>query len=122
MMETIKDRKRGFWLTSLLVLMMIINPLSAFSYFSNPDLILTVYPNTSLGFVYLVGGICILNVFLAIGMWMWKKLAIYGFYAVIVCGFITNLYLGVGAIGSLSGLIGGVILFLTTKNKMDYFT
>ncbi|MGR5148060.1 hypothetical protein ACQKP8_16130 [Photobacterium alginatilyticum] len=122
MTENAKDRKRGFWLTSLLVLMLVINPLTAFSYFSNPDLILTVFPNASLGLVYLLGGMCIFNIFLAIGIWMWKKLAIYGFYAVIVFALLTNLYLGVGAIGTLSGLIGGVLLFLTTKNKMDYFT
>lgn len=122
MMEIVKDRKRGIWLTVLLVLMMVANPLSAFGYFLYPDLILTVHPNASIGLVYLLGGMCIFNLFLAIRIWMWKKWAIYGFYVVIIFAFFKNLYLGVGVIESLSGLICGALLFFTTKNKMGYFT
>jgi membrane associated rhomboid family serine protease len=52
---------------------------------------------------------------------MWKKRAIYGFYIVVIFGLLINLYIGVGLIGSLSGLMGGIILFLVTKKKMQYF-
>ncbi len=89
--------------------------------FLNPDMIITAFPKTSLGVVYLLGGVSLFNVFLAISIWMWKKIAIYGFYAVVIFGVLMNLYIGVGLIGSLSGLMGGIILFLVTKNKMQYF-
>ena len=121
MVAVIEERKRGVWLTAFLVLMVIANTLSVFNYFLNPDMVITAFPNISLGLVYLLGGVCLLNVFLAIGTWMWKKRAIYGFYIVVIFGLLINLYIGVGLIGSLSGLIGGIILFLVTKKKMQYF-
>ncbi|PSU86767.1 hypothetical protein C0W42_19265 [Photobacterium kishitanii] len=121
MVKMIEEKKRGFWLTAFLAFMMVINLLSVFVYFLNPDMIITAFPKTSLGVVYLLGGVSLFNVFLAISIWMWKKIAIYGFYAVVIFGVLMNLYIDVGLIGSLSGLMGGIILFLVTKNKMQYF-
>ena len=121
MVAVIKERKRGFWLTAFLVFMMLTNLFSVFVYFVNPDMIITAFPKISLELAYLLGSVCLFNVFLAINIWMWKKLAIYGFYIVVIFGLLINLYIGVGLIGSLSGLIGGIILFLVTKKKMQYF-
>ena len=121
MVAVIEERKRGFWLTAFLVLMVIANALSVFVYFVNPDMIITEFPKISLELAYLLGSVCLFNVFLAINIWMWKKLAIYGFYIVVIFGVLINLYIGIGLIGSLSGLMGGIILFLVTKKKMQYF-
>lgn len=121
MVKMIEGKKRGFWLIAFLVFMIVINLLSFFVYFLNPDMIITAFPKTSLGVVYLLGGVSLFNVFLAISIWMWKKIAIYGFYIVVIFGVLMNLYIGAGLIGSLSGLMGGIILFLVTKNKMQYF-
>ncbi|PSV96906.1 hypothetical protein [Photobacterium iliopiscarium] len=121
MVAVIEERKRGFWLTAFLVLMVIANALSVFVYFVNPDMIITAFPKISLELAYLLGSVCLFNVFLAINIWMWKKRAIYGFYIVVIFGLLINLYIGVGLIGSLSGLMGGIILFLVTKKKMQYF-
>ncbi|MGF1685136.1 hypothetical protein L4C36_00300 [Photobacterium japonica] len=120
-MEENTEKKRGFLLTTFLILMMVVNPLSAFSYFFNAEMILTIFPNMPLWIIYLLGGMCVFNVILAIGVWMWKKPAIYGFYAVVMFAFLINLYMGVELISSLSGLIGGVVLFFATKKKMAYF-
>ena len=121
MVAVIEERKRGVWLTAFLVLMVIANALSVFVYFVNPDMIITEFPKISLELAYLLGSVCLFNVFLAINIWMWKKLAIYGFYIVVIFGVLINLYIGLGLIGSLSGLMGGIILFLVTKKKMQYF-
>ena len=121
MVAVIEERKRGVWLTAFLVLMVIANALSVFVYFVNPDMIITEFPKISLELAYLLGSVCLFNVFLAINIWMWKKLAIYGFYIVVIFGVLINLYIGIGLIGSLSGLMGGIILFLVTKKKMQYF-
>ncbi|MEC6823324.1 hypothetical protein VXS02_07750 [Photobacterium piscicola] len=121
MVAVIKERKRGFWLTAFLVFMMLTNLFSVFVYFVNPDMIITAFPKISLELAYLLGSVCLFNVFLAINIWMWKKLAIYGFYIVVIFGVLMNLYIGLGLIGSLSGLIGGIILFLATRKKMQYF-
>lgn len=121
MVAVIEERKRGVWLTAFLVLMVIANALSVFVYFVNPDMIITEFPKISLELAYLLGSVCLFNVFLAINIWMWKKRAIYGFYIVVIFGVLINLYIGIGLIGSLSGLMGGIILFLVTKKKMQYF-
>ncbi|MCD9517967.1 hypothetical protein [Photobacterium phosphoreum] len=121
MVAVIKERKRGFWLTEFLVFMMLTNLFSVFVYFVNPDMIITAFPKISLELAYLLGSVCLFNVFLAINIWMWKKLAIYGFYIVVIFGVLINLYIGLGLIGSLSGLMGGMILFLVTRKKMQYF-
>ena len=121
MVAVIEERKRGVWLTAFLVLMVIANALSVFVYFVNPDMIITAFPKISLELAYLLGSVCLFNVFLAINIWMWKKLAIYGFYIVVIFGVLINLYIGLGLIGSLSGLMGGMILFLVTRKKMQYF-
>ena len=121
MVAVIEERKRGFWLTAFLVLMVIANLFSVFVYFVNPDMIITAFPKISLELAYLLGSVCLFNVFLAINIWMWKKLAIYGFYIVVIFGVLINLYIGLGLIGSLSGLMGGMILFLVTRKKMQYF-
>ncbi|MCD9549730.1 hypothetical protein GLP21_13960 [Photobacterium carnosum] len=117
MVAVIEERKRGFWLTAFLVLMVIANALSVFVYF----VIITAFPKISLELAYLLGSVCLFNVFLAINIWMWKKLAIYGFYIVVIFAVLINLYIGLGLIGSLSGLMGGMILFLVTRKKMQYF-
>lgn len=121
MVAVIEERKRGFWLTAFLVLMVIANALSVFVYFVNPDMIITAFPKISLELAYLLGSVCLFNVFLAINIWMWKKRAIYGFYIVVIFGVLINFYIGLGLIGSLSGLMGGMILFLVTRKKMQYF-
>ncbi len=121
-LNNVEERKRGFGLSFLLVLMFIVNPLSAAMYFFSPEVIITLYPNASVGMVYFLGVMCLLNVVFAINIWCWKKIGIYAFYGVVSIAFLINLYIGVGLVGSLTGLIGGVIIFLCTRNKMQHFS
>lgn len=114
-------KKRGFWLTAFLILMFIANPFTAFTYFSNPEMIIQAYPKMTTGILYFMGAISIVNLVLAIGVWMWKKWGVFGFYGVVVIAFCINIYVGIGIVGSLSGLIGAVIIFFTTKNRWEHF-
>ena len=114
-------KKRGFWLSAFLILMFIANPLTAFTYFSNPDMIIQAYPKMTAGILYFMGAMSIVNVILAVGIWMWKKWGVFGFYGVVVIAFCINLYVGLGIAGSLVGLIGAVIIFFTTKNRWEHF-
>lgn len=118
----IEERKRGFWLSAFLILMFIVNPLSAAMYFLAPETILALYPSASVVLIYFLGVMCLLNVVFAINIWRWKKIGIQAFYGIVALAFVLNLYIGVGLAGSLSGLIGGIIIFLLTRNKMQHFS
>lgn len=127
-METIEElpeqqpRKRGGWLTAFLILMLIANPFTAFTYVTNPDPILQAYPKMTIEIVYFLGLLTTLNVVLAIGMWMWKKWGIFGFYGITLVAFVINIYVGLGIMGSLTGLVGAVIIYLTTRGRMAHFS
>jgi len=51
-----------------------------------------------------------------------EKVGIYGIYGSMALAFLINLYIGIGIVGSLTGLIGVVIIYFTTKNRWQLFT
>ncbi|QYK12312.1 hypothetical protein K0I63_16445 [Shewanella rhizosphaerae] len=120
--EQITEKQRGFWLSAFLVLMFIANPLTAITYFANPQAITEIYPSASTGILYFLGLMSLVNVVLAVMIWRWQKLGVYGFYCVIAIGFVINLYIGIGVMGSLTGLLGGVLVFVTTKKRWEHFS
>lgn len=117
-----EQKKRGFWLTAFLILMFIANPLTAFMYFSAPDLIVSTQPKATIGIVYALGVMSVINFAIAVGIWSWKKYAVYGMYASVAIAFVINIYLGIGIVGALFGLLGGLLIFLTTRNRWQWFS
>ena len=117
-----EQKKRGFWLTAFLILMFIANPLTAFMYFSAPDLIVSTQPKATIGIVYALGVMSVINFAIAVGIWSWKKCAVYGMYASVAIAFAINIYLGIGIVGALFGLLGGLLIFLTTRNRWQWFS
>lgn len=117
-----EQKKRGFWLSTFLILMFIANPLTAFMYFSAPDLIVSTQPKATVGIVYALGVMSVINFAIAVGIWSWKKYAVYGMYASVAIAFVINIYLGIGIVGALFGLLGGLLIFLTTRNRWQWFS
>jgi hypothetical protein len=120
--ETEVVKKRGFWLSTFLIIMFIINPFIAFIYISYPEVITQTYPNITSGVLYFMAALSIINVILMTGVWTWKKWGVLGFYGVVAIAFCMNLYFGIGIAGSLKGLIGIAILFFTTKTRWHHFS
>lgn len=116
------EKKRGVLLTIFLVLMFIVNPITAFTYFTKTEMIIELTPSLSVGILYFLGVIAMANVALAAGVWMWKKWAVFSFYAVGVIAFCTNSFIGIEIIPSLIGLIGPVIIYFTTKKRWEHFS
>ena len=116
------EKKRGFWLSGFLILMFIANPFTAYFYISNPEAIIDVYPNVTNEILYLLTFLTVLNIILALAIWGWKKWGVYGFFVIVVIAFAINLYIGLGIGGSLLGLIGGVVIFITTKKRWQHFS
>ncbi|MFT5544134.1 MAG: hypothetical protein ACI96N_003353 [Arenicella sp.] len=120
--EEQNEKKRGFLLTFYLVLMFVVNPLTAFTYFTNPELVLQASPELTVGILYFLGVISIVNVAIAAGVWAWKKWAVYGFFGIAAIALGINLYIGIGIMPSLIGLIGPVIIYFTAKSRWEHFS
>lgn len=120
--EKEEDKKRGFGLTLFLVLMFIINPITAFTYFTQTEMIIELTPSLSVGMLYFLGVAAIANVALAAGIWVWKKWAVFGFYSVGIIAFGANLYIGIDIVSALVGLIGPAIIYFTTKSRWEHFS
>lgn len=115
------EKKRGFWLTGFLVLMFIANPLTAFSYFSNPEAIMIYMPGATAPVMMVLGVLAVLNFVVAVGMWLWKRWGVYGYYASVVVAFLINIYIGLGYM-SVLGFLGVLIIYLLTRKRWQYFS
>jgi len=120
--KMIETKKRGFWLTAFLLLMSIANLFTGFVYFSNPQVIIEAYPSIPEGLVYAMGLLAAINFILAVAIWRWRKIGIWGFYASATLAFCINIYIGLGITNSLVGLIVVLIIYLTTRKKMHLFS
>jgi len=116
------EKKHSIGLIIFLVLMIVANSFTAFTYFTQADKIISLLPQTSPGLLKLLGLLAIINVALAIGVWFWKKWGVYGFYIIATIAFIINISLGFGIMGSIFGLAGAVILYLLTRKRWHFFS
>lgn len=116
------EKKRGFWLTAFLILMLIANPISALTYFTAPQLIRAAYPDATTGLISLLGLLCLVNVLLAVLIFAWKKAGVYGFYAVTVLALILNVFIGAGILGMIGGLLGAAVIYATTQKRWMHFS
>jgi len=115
-------KTRGFWLSAFLILMLLANAATAFTYFSNPTLIVDLYPKVTTSFVYSLGLMAVINFLFAVLIWCWKKIGVYGFYlnALIAVGI--NIYLGVNIGTVLFALVGPALLYFLTRSRWASFT
>ena len=119
--EVQKEYKRGIWLTGFLILMFVSNPITAFLYLSNPEILTSQYPNATSGILYSLGVMALLNVIFAIGIWKRNVWGLQGFYISVCVAFGVNMYIGIGLLGAMFGTLGALLVFLTTRNKLAYF-
>lgn len=116
------EKKRGFWLTAFLVLMFIANPLTSIMYLTNPEIYVTLIPGMTVGLIYTMGVMALMNVVFAVGIWTWKKWGVFGFYGSAAIAFGINIIAGLGVLASSLGLIGVLIIFLTTRSRWQHFS
>jgi len=113
---------RGFWLSGFLILMMLANPLTAYTYLLNPEPILQGFPEMNQRILYVLAAVAILNMVFAIAIWCWKKWGVFGFYGSAVFAFFVNMYAGLGVKSSMIGLIAILIVYLLTRSRWHRFT
>ena len=111
------EKKRGALLTIWLVIMLIANLISAFSYLVLSSAIASAYP----GIFYIYGLLSLANLAFVIFLFMWKRWPFYAFCGVAIISFIMNLAIGLGIANSLLGLAGPTILYLVMRPKWVLF-
>lgn len=108
--------ERGGCLTIWLVIMMILNAMTALTYF------LGGVPWIGSGMAILLGLLCLVNVASAVGVWQWKRWGVYAFVATAVLATIANILLGISLYIAVVGLVGPVILGALVYDKWALMT
>lgn len=114
--------ERGGCLTSYLVFMIIANGLSAMAYILSPGAIQQATPRLSEPLTLVLGAGAFLNIGLAIAVWNWRRVGVFGFLAMGVLVFPLNLWLGIPIASALFGLIGPSLLAVLVRPKWVHFT
>lgn len=112
---------RGGCLITFLVLVIVANTVLAVVYFTQAALIASQLPRLSEGFVFALGAVGLLNVFLASLVWRWRRVGVYGFVSVSLLVFALNLYVGLPVLQAAAGLLGPLILILLVRGKWSHF-
>ena len=116
------DITRGGCLTTFLVVLIVVNALVALPYFLYPGAIAHRFPRFTHGLLLLMGAGAVLNIILALLVWNWRRVGVYGFVAVSLVVFAVNLYVGVPILQAVLGLLGIVILAFLVRPRWARFT
>jgi len=109
------ERRRGGCLTAFLVVMMIVNPLTALVYFLGASFIKRGLPDAPAWSMPVLGAFCILNTACAVALWKWKKWGLYGFVFSAVVALIVNIVIGLPLAQVVAGPIGVVVLYVLVR-------
>jgi len=113
---------RGGWLTAFLIMMVIVNTLSAGSYFFRSDLLRQLNPALTEGTTLILGAGSLLNILFALLVWKWRKAGIYGFFIVAAIAVVVNFKIGMPLHLTSMGVAGPVILFLLALPRWSNFS
>lgn len=115
-----EPKQRHGCVTAWLILMIIVNSLTAFAYFLMTDSMIELSPNPiSYPTVYSMGIIGALNAIFSFVLLKYKKWAFWGFLVTSIITLGINLSNGNGIGSSLLGLLGILILFGILQIKQD---
>lgn len=115
------EKKRGGCITAFLIFMFIINPLISIYYLLAGDMVRDAYPampDWALPVLALFG---LINLGLAIAIWKWKRIGIYGLWVSAAVVVVINLTIGLTPVQSFMGLIGPLIITLLVRPKWADF-
>lgn len=115
-----EQKQRHGCVTAWLILMIVLNSVTALLYLLAGDFIAENLPTEpSQGMMILLGILGLLNVGCAIMLFKWMKLGFWGFIITALAAVGINLNLGLGIGQSLMGLIGIIILWAVLQIKQD---
>lgn len=118
-----EEKKRHGCVSAWLVLMILVNSMSALVYFIlqkvMPEVFQGILPEKN---IIILGVLATANVVFAVFLLQWKKIGFWGYAGTTVIVFIINLQSGLGMNSSVFGLAGIAILYGILQIKQDGVT
>ena len=106
----VRKRRHGY-LSAWLLLMVVINAVTAYSYLFRSADIMAAFPEDSSWVSPVFGSLSVFNVVCAIALFMWKKWAFWAFLSSSVVALVANATLDLGTGPTFSGLVGVAVLY-----------
>ncbi|MGI9548151.1 MAG: hypothetical protein ACR2MM_12985 [Flavobacteriaceae bacterium] len=119
--NTSVEKKRGGCITAFLIFMFVINPLLTIYYLVAGDMVREAMPNIPDWAMPVLAVFGLINLGLAIAIWKWKRIGVYGLWVSAVLVLIINLTIGLTPIQSFMGLLGPLIITLLVRPKWADF-
>ena len=117
--EDVAKQRHGC-VTAWLVLMLVVNSLSALLYLFFSEMVTNTFQvDVSSTLILLLGIVGIANVVFSVFLLQWKKKGFWGFLVTSIVTLIINMNIGVGIVQSMFGLVGIVILYGILQIKKD---
>ena len=114
------DKQRHGCLIAWLIIMIVANSITSFTYLINGEQLLKNSPyHISSYHITLLALLAMANVIFAIMLFRWKKIGFYGFAATSIIAFGINLSIGLGIVPSLLGFTGIIILYAVLQIKKN---
>jgi len=120
--KIIAQKQRHGCVTAWLVIMIVLNSLTAITYLFASDFITNNLPDASTTMIVLLGIFGIANIIFAVMLLRWKKFGFWGFIASSILVLIINLNIGIGIGQLVLGLVGVAILYGILQIKKDNVT
>jgi membrane-associated HD superfamily phosphohydrolase len=115
-----EQKQRHGCVTAWLILIIVLNSLTALLYLLAGDYIQQNLPTEIPTYMMiLLAVLAILNVLFAILLFTWKKIGFWGFIITSIAAVVINLSLNLGIAQSLIGLLGVVILWAVLQIKQN---
>lgn len=114
-------RNRGGCLTLWLILAFLFGSLGTIGYLFLTDTMYDTYPDAPSGIFIAFGILTLIQVVCVVGIWMWKRWGLYGWFVVAFIGLILNFILGEIVSGLVGFVIGSGILLFLIRDKMQEF-
>lgn len=106
------SKQRHGCVTAWLVLMLVVNSLTALLYLFFSDMVTSALPaEVSPSLILALGLVGIANVVFAVLLLRWKKIGFWGFLITSVATLLINMNMGVSIVQSMFGLVGIAILY-----------
>ncbi len=113
-------KQRHGCVTAWLILMIILNSLTAIVYLFASDMITKNLPgNVSSTMIFLLGIIGIGNTIFSVLLFQWKKIGFWGFAVTSIATLTINLSIGISVVQSVFGLVGVAVLYGVLQIRKD---
>ncbi|MFC5195367.1 hypothetical protein ACFPH8_08525 [Bizionia hallyeonensis] len=114
-------KQRHGCVTAWLILMIVVNAITALSYLIAGDSVSESFPGSVSNFTLIILALLgIANVIFAVLLFQWNKLGFWGFLSTSLVALLINLSIGIPIGQSLLGLLGIVILYAVLQIKREH--